>query len=130
MTHLWVRAEQRPNEERVGLTPEGAGDLIKASDEISNGEKSIGEVSVFVSKQQLNQQLAASTLSNLTTLTALIIVMAIVMTIVMNQVIIGPITRLAKHADDLCLINSMHTKAKLPWIVFILRLYTRCTKDE
>jgi len=24
MTHLWVRAEQRPNEERVGLTPEGA----------------------------------------------------------------------------------------------------------
>ena len=78
-----------------------AGDLIKASDEISNGEKSIGEVSVFVSKQQLNQQLAASTFSNLTTLTALIIVMAIVMTIVMNQVIIGPITRLAKHADDI-----------------------------
>lgn len=24
MTHLWVRAEQRPNEERVGLTPQGA----------------------------------------------------------------------------------------------------------
>jgi saccharopine dehydrogenase (NAD+, L-lysine-forming) len=24
MTHLWVRAEQRPNEERVGITPEGA----------------------------------------------------------------------------------------------------------
>ena len=22
MTHLWVRAEQRPNEERVGLTPD------------------------------------------------------------------------------------------------------------
>ena len=21
MTHLWVRAEQRPNEERVGITP-------------------------------------------------------------------------------------------------------------
>ncbi len=30
MTHLWVRAEQRPNEERVGLTPEGAAALIKA----------------------------------------------------------------------------------------------------
>ncbi|MFC6689046.1 saccharopine dehydrogenase [Jhaorihella thermophila] len=30
MTHLWVRAEQRPNEERVGLTPEGARALIKA----------------------------------------------------------------------------------------------------
>lgn len=28
MTHLWVRAEQRPNEERVGLTPEGAATLI------------------------------------------------------------------------------------------------------
>lgn len=28
MTHLWVRAEQRPNEERVGLTPEGAVELI------------------------------------------------------------------------------------------------------
>lgn len=24
MTHLWVRGEQRPNEQRVGLTPEGA----------------------------------------------------------------------------------------------------------
>ncbi|MFU1478535.1 saccharopine dehydrogenase [Roseovarius sp. C7] len=30
MTHLWVRAEQRPNERRVGLTPEGARDLINA----------------------------------------------------------------------------------------------------
>lgn len=26
--HLWVRAEQRPNEERVGLTPQGARELI------------------------------------------------------------------------------------------------------
>lgn len=30
MTHLWVRAEQRPNEERVGLTPEGAAALMDA----------------------------------------------------------------------------------------------------
>jgi saccharopine dehydrogenase (NAD+, L-lysine forming) len=30
MTHLWVRAEQRPHEERVGLTPEGAAALISA----------------------------------------------------------------------------------------------------
>ncbi|WP_293575314.1 saccharopine dehydrogenase [Phaeobacter sp.] len=30
MTHLWVRAEQRPNEERVGLTPEGAKTLLDA----------------------------------------------------------------------------------------------------
>ena len=28
MIHLWVRAEQRPNEDRVGLTPEGAAALI------------------------------------------------------------------------------------------------------
>jgi saccharopine dehydrogenase (NAD+, L-lysine-forming) len=30
MTHLWVRAEQRPNEDRVGLTPEGAAALLAA----------------------------------------------------------------------------------------------------
>ena len=30
MTHLWVRAEQRSNETRVGLTPEGAAKLIAA----------------------------------------------------------------------------------------------------
>lgn len=30
MTHLWVRAEQRDNEDRVGLTPEGAAALIAA----------------------------------------------------------------------------------------------------
>lgn len=30
MTHLWVRAEQRPNEERVGLTPAGARALREA----------------------------------------------------------------------------------------------------
>ncbi len=28
MTHLWIRAEQRPNERRVGLTPEGAARLL------------------------------------------------------------------------------------------------------
>lgn len=28
MTHLWVRAEQRQNEDRVGLTPDGAARLI------------------------------------------------------------------------------------------------------
>jgi saccharopine dehydrogenase (NAD+, L-lysine-forming) len=28
MTHLWVRAEERPHEARVGLTPEGAAALI------------------------------------------------------------------------------------------------------
>lgn len=28
MTHLWVRAESRPNEDRVGITPEGVAHLI------------------------------------------------------------------------------------------------------
>ena len=28
MTHLWVRAEQRPNEERAGVTAEGVKALI------------------------------------------------------------------------------------------------------
>ncbi|MEM6306349.1 MAG: saccharopine dehydrogenase [Pseudomonadota bacterium] len=30
MTHLWVRAEQRENEERVGITPDGVVELIAA----------------------------------------------------------------------------------------------------
>ena len=30
MVHLWVRAEQRAHEERVGLTPDGAAALVKA----------------------------------------------------------------------------------------------------
>ncbi len=30
MTHLWLRAEQRENEDRTGLTPAGAGQLIAA----------------------------------------------------------------------------------------------------
>ena len=28
MTHLWLRAEQRANEDRTGLTPQGAAALI------------------------------------------------------------------------------------------------------
>lgn len=35
MTHLWVRAEQRDNEDRVGLTPEGAAALIGAGIQVS-----------------------------------------------------------------------------------------------
>mgnify|MGYP000149514614 CR=1 FL=1 len=30
MTHLWVRAESRAHEERVGLTPDGAAQLMAA----------------------------------------------------------------------------------------------------
>lgn len=40
MTHLWVRAEQRANEERVGLTPEGASRLIGAGLRITVEESS------------------------------------------------------------------------------------------
>ena len=29
MTHLWVRAESRRNEDRVGITPDGVADLIR-----------------------------------------------------------------------------------------------------
>ncbi len=35
MPHLWVRAEQRANETRVGLTPEGAADLIRAGFDVT-----------------------------------------------------------------------------------------------
>ncbi|MCE8553374.1 saccharopine dehydrogenase [Ruegeria pomeroyi] len=41
MTHLWVRAEQRPNEERVGLTPEGAAALISAGLRVTVEESSV-----------------------------------------------------------------------------------------
>jgi methyl-accepting chemotaxis protein len=77
------------------------GDLIKSSSDVNNGEKSIGEVAVFVSKKQLNQQLTQTAEASIITLIALIVAMVIVMTIVMNQVIIGPITRLAQHVDDI-----------------------------
>lgn len=33
--HLWLRAEQRPNENRTGLTPQGAAALIKAGIRVS-----------------------------------------------------------------------------------------------
>lgn len=35
MTHLWVRAEQRPNEARVGLTPAGAKTLRQAGFQVT-----------------------------------------------------------------------------------------------
>ncbi|MBY6066534.1 saccharopine dehydrogenase [Leisingera aquaemixtae] len=41
MTHLWVRAEQRPNEERVGLTPEGAKALMAAGIKVTVEESSV-----------------------------------------------------------------------------------------
>ncbi|UWP91820.1 saccharopine dehydrogenase [Aliiroseovarius crassostreae] len=41
MTHLWVRAEQRPNEDRVGLTPDGAKALIEAGIRVTVEESKV-----------------------------------------------------------------------------------------
>lgn len=41
MTHLWVRAEQRPHEERVGLTPEGAKALLASGIRVTVEESSV-----------------------------------------------------------------------------------------
>jgi saccharopine dehydrogenase (NAD+, L-lysine-forming) len=46
MTHLWVRAEQRPNEERVGLTPQGAAALVKAGIRVSVEESSVRAIPI------------------------------------------------------------------------------------
>ena len=78
-----------------------SGDLFKSSSDVNTGDQVIGEISVFVSKKQLKNQLTQSIVANLITLVVLILVMAIVMVIALNVIIIGPITRLAKHADDI-----------------------------
>ncbi|OIP82808.1 MAG: saccharopine dehydrogenase [Rhodobacterales bacterium CG2_30_65_12] len=46
MTHLWVRAEQRQNEERVGLTPEGAQALIAAGMRVSVEQSAQRKISI------------------------------------------------------------------------------------
>jgi len=46
MTHLWVRAEQRPNEERVGLTPEGAAALVKAGIRVTVERSSVRAIPI------------------------------------------------------------------------------------
>ncbi|WP_281973762.1 saccharopine dehydrogenase [Ruegeria faecimaris] len=46
MTHLWVRAEQRPNEERVGLTPEGALGLIAAGIRVTVEESHVRAIPI------------------------------------------------------------------------------------
>jgi len=93
--------ERGPGGRLLESTGAIAGDLIKSSSQVNNGDKDIGEVAVFVSKKQLEKRLAQSWLYNIITLIILIVFMAIIMTIVMSQIIIGPITRLAKHADDI-----------------------------
>ena len=46
MTHLWVRAEQRAHEERVGLTPEGAAALVKAGIRVSVERSSVRAIAI------------------------------------------------------------------------------------
>lgn len=46
MTHLWVRAEQRPNEERVGLTPEGAKALLDRGIRVTVEESSVRAIPI------------------------------------------------------------------------------------
>ncbi|PTE23564.1 saccharopine dehydrogenase [Cereibacter changlensis JA139] len=46
MIHLWVRAEQRPNEERVALTPEGAAELLRAGIKVTVEESSVRAIPI------------------------------------------------------------------------------------
>ncbi|KMW60188.1 Saccharopine dehydrogenase [NAD+, L-lysine-forming] [Candidatus Rhodobacter oscarellae] len=46
MTHLWVRAEQRDNEERVGLTPDGAAALLAAGLQVTVEESSVRAIPI------------------------------------------------------------------------------------
>lgn len=46
MTHLWVRAEQRANEDRVGITPEGAKDLLAAGIRVTIEESSVRAIPI------------------------------------------------------------------------------------
>jgi len=46
MTHLWVRAEQRLNEERVGLTPEGARALLDAGLKVTVENSSVRAIPI------------------------------------------------------------------------------------
>ena len=46
MTHLWVRAEQRQNEERVGLTPEGAAALVAAGLQVTVEDSPVRAIAI------------------------------------------------------------------------------------
>jgi nitrate/nitrite-specific signal transduction histidine kinase len=77
------------------------GDYIQASSVINNGIQDIGKLTIFISKRELNKKLQQSTINALITLVVLILVMAGIITLVMNQLIIEPIKALAQHADDI-----------------------------
>lgn len=46
MTHLWIRAEQRANEERVGLTPDGARALLDAGLKVTVEQSSVRAIGI------------------------------------------------------------------------------------
>ena len=46
MVHLWVRAEQRAHEERVGLTPEGAAALVAAGIRVTVEASSVRAIAI------------------------------------------------------------------------------------
>ena len=46
MTHLWVRAEQRKNEERVGVTPAGAAELLKAGVQVTIEQSTVRAIGI------------------------------------------------------------------------------------
>ena len=46
MTHLWVRAEQRPNEERVGLMPAGAAALVQSGIRVTVEQSSVRAIPI------------------------------------------------------------------------------------
>jgi saccharopine dehydrogenase (NAD+, L-lysine forming) len=45
-THLWVRAEQRDNEQRVGLTPDGAAELIASEVRVTVERSSVRAIPI------------------------------------------------------------------------------------
>lgn len=46
MTHLWIRAEQRDHEQRVGLTPDGASALLKAGIKVTVEDSSSRAIAI------------------------------------------------------------------------------------
>lgn len=46
MTHIWVRSEQRDNEERVGITPQGAARLLKNGMTVTIEESSVRAIPI------------------------------------------------------------------------------------
>jgi saccharopine dehydrogenase (NAD+, L-lysine-forming) len=46
MTHIWVRAEQRPNEERVGITPKGVAAMLAAGFQVTVEESSVRAIPI------------------------------------------------------------------------------------